>query len=193
MNQWWQYWQGYFKPEECDKIIELAKLLPVNDAKVGIDVERSTSNRNLRRSQVRWLPRFDSRFMHLFGSLELLFHEANRNAFGFDLTMFHEVQFAEYNAEEEGTYGWHHDTTWASTRLMRRKLSLSIQLSDPDTYEGGCFEFNSKICGECPQPEKILQRGTVIIFPSFLEHRVTPVTKGTRNSLVCWMEGPYFK
>lgn len=193
MNQWWQYWQGYFKPEECDKIIELAKAVPLSDAKIGIDSHASKLNRDIRRSQIRWLPRFDSRFFQLFGSLELLFNEANRNAFGFDLTMFHEIQFTEYNAEDKGTYGWHHDTTWVSTKLLRRKLSLVVQLTDPDDYEGGRFEFNGKVCGECPQPEKILQRGTVIVFPSFLEHRVTPVTRGIRNSLVCWMEGPYFR
>jgi len=193
MNQWWQYWPGHFKPEECDKLIEIAKTLPIVDAKIGIEDEGSKQNQNVRRSRIRWLPRFDSRFFQLFGSIELLFYEANRNAFGFDVSLFHEIQFTEYAAKDKGTYGWHHDTTWVSNRLMRRKLSLTIQLTDPAEYEGGRFEFNSKVCGECPQPEKILPRGTVIIFPSFLEHRVTPVTKGVRNSLVSWMEGPYFR
>ena len=193
MNQWWQYWTGHFKPEECDKLIELAETLPVVGARVGTDIELAKENHNIRRSQIRWIPRFDSRFFHLFGSMELLFHEANRNAFGFDLTLFHEIQFTEYDAKDKGMYGWHHDTTWASTRLMRRKLSMVVQLTDPDLYVGGRFEFNSEACGECPQPEKILPRGMVIVFPSFLEHRVTPVTSGVRNSLVTWMEGPYFR
>ena len=125
--------------------------------------------------------------------MELLFNEANRNAFGFDLKMFTEIQFTEYSEKDLGTYDWHHDTAWVSPKLFRRKLSLVIQLTDPDEYEGGRFEISKDDCTECPDPEKLKPKGTVIIFPSFLRHRVTPVTKGTRNSLVSWMEGPYFR
>jgi PKHD-type hydroxylase len=193
MNQWWQYWPGYFKSEECDKIIELAKTLPERDAKIGHASDTAELNANVRRSKIRWIPRYDTRFFQLFGSMELLLNEANRNAFGFDLTMFHEIQFTEYNAKDQGTYNWHHDTTWVSSKLVRRKLSLVIQLSDPKDYEGGRFEISKDDCDECPDPEKITGRGTVIIFPSFLRHRVTPVTTGIRYSLVSWMEGPYFR
>jgi PKHD-type hydroxylase len=72
-------------------------------------------------------------------------------------------------------------------RKARRKLSLVCQLSDPSEYEGGELQINT---GEIFTPEK--QKGTVILFPSYLLHRVTPVTKGTRRSLVLWIEGPAF-
>jgi PKHD-type hydroxylase len=72
-----------------------------------------------------------------------------------------------------------------------RKLSLIIQLTDPSEYEGGDFQFDSDI--PQPDPAEIKQRGTVIVFPSFLRHRVTPVTSGVRRSLVSWVEGPKFR
>ena len=70
-----------------------------------------------------------------------------------------------------------------------RKLSVTVQLSDPSEYEGGGFEFL-----ECPNPdESSRKKGTVLVFPSYLKHRVLPVTKGTRKSLVAWFEGPRWK
>ena len=72
-----------------------------------------------------------------------------------------------------------------------RKLSVSINLSDPNTYEGGQFEMD---LGEGPFVlEEMNRQGTIIVFPSDTQHRVTPVTKGVRYSLVNWFEGPAFK
>ena len=193
MNQWWQYWPSYFKPEECEKIIELAQTIPAVDGKIGHAADIVETNHNVRRSKIRWLPRYDGRFFNLFGAMEILFNEGNRNAFGFDLSMFTEIQFTEYAAENEGKYDWHHDTTWVSSKLQRRKLSMVIQLTDPANYDGGRFEMSKDDCDEVPAPDKILPQGTVIMFPSFLRHRVTSVTRGTRHSLVSWMEGPYFR
>lgn len=193
MNQWWQYWPKYFDATECDKVIELASKRKAVEGQIGHTISQVNTDHSVRRSKIRWLPRYDPKFFQLFGTMELLFNEANRNAFGFDLSMFHEIQFTEYHAENEGTYDWHHDTTWVSSKLQRRKLSMVIQLSDPSEYSGGRFELSSRDCDEVPDPEAILGKGTVIIFPSFLRHRVTPVTKGCRYSLVTWMEGPYFR
>lgn len=193
MNQWWQYWSGYFGPMECDKLIEIAQRFPAVDGKIGHATDKVINDVSVRRSKLRWLPRYDPTLFSFFGRLELLFQEANCNAFGFDLTMFREVQYTEYHAADAGTYDWHHDTTWTSRKLQRRKLSLVVQLSDPSTYEGGRFEMSKADCDEVPNSEKLLPRGTVIIFPSFLRHRVTPVTLGSRLSLVTWYEGPYFR
>jgi PKHD-type hydroxylase len=68
-----------------------------------------------------------------------------------------------------------------------RKVSVVISITDPDTYEGGEFEF---IDGTKPD---IKQRGSILVFPSFVEHRVTPITSGTRYSLVNWYCGDKFK
>lgn len=191
MLQWWQYWPSHFSNLECDKLIELAEQLPVKEASVGI--VNSVHDDNVRRSKIRWIPRYDSRFFSLFMRMELLFQEGNRNAFGFDMSMFHEVQFTEYHATNEGHYDWHIDTEWSSTKLQTRKLSMVIQLSHPEDYDGGQFELDASQCMEVPPAAAILPRGTVTMFPAFLRHRVTPVTRGLRRSLVSWMEGPNFR
>lgn len=97
-----------------------------------------------------------------------------------------EIQFTEYHASEGGKYDWHHDVNWSSNFPWDRKLSLTIQLSDPSDYEGGQFEF-MEVEGV---PEIARQGGSVLVFPSYLKHRVLPVTRGTRRSLVAWFSGP---
>ena len=72
-----------------------------------------------------------------------------------------------------------------------RKLSLSVQLTPPEYYEGGEFEFPDD--KEKFNVEDSKEQGTVIFFPSYMRHGVKPVTKGTRYSLVCWVKGPMFK
>lgn len=193
MNQWWQYWPNYFDPTQCDKLIELAKQIPETTGQIGHAANRAITDTNVRRSRLRWLPRNDSAFYTLFCTVNQLFHEANKNAFGFDLDRFHEVQFTEYHAEDRGAYGWHHDTQWASPKLIRRKLSMVVQLSEHSDYSGGNFEMHPGDCDEVVDPGTIRSRGTVLVFPSFLRHRVTPVEAGVRYSLVTWMEGPFFR
>lgn len=193
MNQWWQYWPRHFNDETCDKIIETALTFPENNATIGYGGQKEITDTDYRRSKIRWLPRFDSRFFSLFGTMELLFHEGNRNAFGFDLSLFHEIQFTEYHATDQGKYDWHHDTVWTGSLLQRRKLSMVIQLSKSEDYDGGNFELWQEECEKLPDPSAIRQRGTVIMFPAFLRHRVTPVTRGLRYSLVSWYEGPCFR
>jgi PKHD-type hydroxylase len=82
-------------------------------------------------------------------------------------------------------YGWHQD--YGGT--ISRKLSMVVQLTDPSEYEGGNLQvFTSE------QPKNIRkQRGLIAVFPSFIVHQVTPVTQGTRQSLVAWVSGPSFK
>ena len=72
--------------------------------------------------------------------------------------------------------------------MIDRKLSIIIQLTDENEYEGGNFEFKY-----IQTPESCRIQGSVLVFPSYNEHRVTEVTKGVRNSLVCWMEGPRWR
>jgi len=193
MNQWWQYWKGNFSKKDCEGIVKSALTFPSKDGEIGHAANRTIKDDSVRKSTIRWLPRFSQEFYPLFGHLEILFHESNKDAFGFDLKLFHEVQFTEYHATQSGKYDWHHDTKWVSSQPYRRKLSMAIQLSDPNDYEGGVFEFHPEDVNQLPPPEELLPQGTVIIFPSFLRHRVTPVTKGTRYSLVTWYEGPSFR
>jgi PKHD-type hydroxylase len=192
MTQWWQYWPRHFSDADCDRLISLAETIQPTEGRIGHG-GGNVKDDSIRRSTIRWINRYDGRFFSFLGSMEILLHHANKNAFGFDLTLFHEIQFTEYHATNEGHYSWHHDTIWEGPQLFQRKLSMVVQLSNPADYDGGRFEMSKETCREVPPEDAILPRGTVIIFPSFLHHRVTPVTRGIRKSLVTWMEGPCFR
>lgn len=102
----------------------------------------------------------------------------------FNLTGVEEgIQLAIYDESEQGFYTWHEDST---IYHMERKISMSIPLSDPDDYEGGELQF--MIQGKGVPARQV--KGSPVVFPSFLTHRVTPVTKGRRYSLVAWITGP---
>jgi PKHD-type hydroxylase len=116
--------------------------------------------------------------------------KSNRTNFGFDITSMNEIQYTEYHAEAGGKYGWHHDVFWENTMPFDRKLSIVVQLSDPKDYEGGEFEFFGM---PSPNTNDWKPRGSLLIFPSFFQHRVLPITRGTRISLVSWIEGPKWR
>ena len=106
-------------------------------------------------------------------------------SYGFELTGFYEgAQVARY--APGGHYDWHVDV--GEQLQSARKLSLSIQLSDGSEYEGGDFRFLGPT--DAPAPRA---RGSLIAFPSFVTHRVEPVTQGERLSLVSWISGPPFR
>tara|TARA_R110002020_G_C16220207_1_gene767601 strand:- start:545 stop:1132 length:588 start_codon:yes stop_codon:yes gene_type:complete len=195
MHQWWQMWCGYFHADECQNIIELGSELAIQEGSIGHGVG-SKLNPELRRSKVRWFSRGDERYQWIFRRLDNSFQYANMNAFNFELSYFREIQFTEYDASYEGKYDWHEDLTWCRKHPTSRKLSICVQLSDPSDYEGGNLELDDKQMGgkdQNPDAEHLRQLGTTMVFPSFLRHRVTPVTSGKRYSLVSWYEGPPFR
>ena len=129
--------------------------------------------------------------------------EANKLQFNYKLDYFQPVQFARYR--NGGHYDWHQDASGQNAHGESRKLSLTFCLSDPNTYEGGNLEFFSGniALGDMPLPDgkvikgkqvlaDIRDQGSVIVFDSRDYHRVTPCTKGTRYSIVCWTVGPNF-
>ena len=100
--------------------------------------------------------------------------------------MCENLQLTNYNDTEKGMYGWHLDY---NSKDSSRKLSMVVQLTDPSEYEGGNLQI--KVNNDPVNVRK--QRGLIAIFPSYVLHQVTPVTQGTRQSLVAWVEGPAFK
>ena len=120
-------------------------------------------------------------------------NEANTRQFNYEIESYQLVQFARYR--DGGHYGWHRDVNESaiSPNGEMRKLSLTLCLTDPKEYEGGELQFFN---GERPEEQRIINdiqdQGSVIVFDSRDWHRVTPVTKGTRYSLVCWSVGPNF-
>ena len=109
---------------------------------------------------------------------------------------FEKAQFTIYGKNQY--YGWHHDQfenphnypQYPDMNGKIRKLSMSILLNDPKEYEGGVLEFDTP--NGIFKCKELIQKGSLVIFPSFIKHRVTPITKGKRLSLVSWTLGyPY--
>ena len=140
---------------------------------------------SFRKGEVAWIK--DEWLQNMIGSYVGL---ANGNAgWNFILTTKEDVQFATYT--DGGFYNWHRDCDIKQENY--RKLSVSVQLSDYDSYEGGDLLLKH-VWGNMrlPMDEAIYKQGTIIVFPSMLLHQVTATTKGTRHSLVQWYSGPDF-
>jgi PKHD-type hydroxylase len=116
-------------------------------------------------------------------------HLANKEAgWNFDITNCEKIQIGRYNSSDKGFYDWHSDDGWKPNQNnFVRKLSISILLSDTNNFEGGIFEFKNF------KNQPIMKQGSILVFPSMLEHRVSSVTLGTRYSAVTWAGGPAYK
>ena len=170
--------KGFLSRDECKQIIIHSSHVPYRDGYV--DDKRNKSS--TRESEVKFImPTIDN--MWLFEKLDAAITHMNK-AYLYDLLGFFEgFQIAKYTYG--GKFDWHMDLGTADTST--RKLSMSIQLSDPEDYDGGDLEFANVVYKQ----EKAL--GSLIVFPSFLQHRVTTVTQGTRLSLVSWVHGQPFR
>jgi len=137
-----------------------------------------------RRSKVYFLPK-NQEFLDIYKTFHEIIAKCDSEFYRFSLSEFAEpIQYTVYDSEDQGYYDWHLDM---GHEKARRKLSLVCQLSDPSEYEGGELQIHT---GDILVPEK--DKGNVVVFPSYMLHRVTPVTKGVRRSLVMWVEGPAF-
>jgi PKHD-type hydroxylase len=127
----------------------------------------------------------------IFARLNQAAQQANDHFFRFNLTGYDELQYTVYKGNG-AHYDFHTDMPyWANLdTYLTRKLSFSLILSDPDQYDGGEFEF---ITDHPNKPVKAEQKkGDLILFPGWMIHRITPVLKGERKSLVGWIMGPKF-
>lgn len=141
-----------------------------------------------RKSTISWLMPEDENVRFYFEKMAYYINKANTDYFQFSLTGFQSIQYTVYPETVHGKYDWHTDQSdLYTTNNMCRKLSAVVALNDD--FEGGMFQTM-----DCDTPRTYsLSKGEMIMFPSFLMHRVTPVTRGTRRSLVVWVEGPNFK
>lgn len=187
----WCYFKSYLSKETCEEIIQTAKMLPMQNAHLGLN-DNPKEDTESRRSQVGFIMSNDWRFRRLFDDLWRTAIEANNDFFNVHLSRLEFVQFAEYDAVYNGEYKEHHDVFWLNNDpFYHRKLSCVVQLSDPADYEGGRFEITD--ASFPPDPEELINQGTVIFFPSFLRHRANPVTRGIRYSIAAWFEGPKWR
>ena len=181
MRQYWQLWEAILSKEKCKELVDMCKMKPLEGGTIFSGRKGYNVKKNIRESKIAWINNIS-----LTNTIRYYFTEANRNAFGFDIDYIPNAQYSEYS--EGSYYNWHHDIDWGANIPYDRKLSIGIQLSDPKDYEGGQFEFQS-----IESPKTFYKQGSVLVFPSYLVHRVTKITKGTRRSLVNWIEGPRWK
>ncbi len=169
--------KGFLTPEECDEIIRISQLVPEENAVAGYPDVRPTD----RSSRLHWLyPSEEHKW--IYDKMDAAVQSANA-AYQFDLLGFMSgIQFTKYHTGD--FYDWHLDIGAAG--YSTRKLSLTVQLTDPAEYDGGDLEFMFAKGFQCRE------RGSITVFPSYLPHRVTPVTRGTRMCLVTWVDGPAF-
>ena len=178
------YFENCFTSDEIQEILNLQNVFELKQSKIT-----STHIIDYRISENFWIPKNNVKYKWIYDRLIKYISIANKN-YKFNLSILNDdIQFAIYRSEKNGNYSWHDDMVKNEEFNTIRKLSLSVQLSNEHDYEGGELEIvnapNNFIA-----PKKI---GTIIVFPSFLIHRVTPVTKGNRISLVLWIDGPPFK
>ena len=176
----WAYWDDAFSAEECKKIIEEN----TNLQKAKIRNTQDDLDTKVRDSEICWITPLNNEW--IYGRLTNIITNLNQQFFNFDLFgMVENLQFTKYQAPS-GFYGKHTDMAFGQ---LIRKLSVTVQLSDPSEYEGGDLILHFS-----KEPEAMeKQIGRLVVFPSFTLHEVTPVTKGTRYSLVAWITGNQFK
>jgi PKHD-type hydroxylase len=179
-------WVEAISKGDCEDIILKYKDSDFKTAEIVQKDNQPISKISHRDTQVTWI-KSNSIIERMMASFVL---EANYKYFGFDLTNYENVQFAKYS--KGGLYDWHTDYSGAvGGEKQDRKLSCTIQLSDPNSYEGGDLQFYAGV--NDPDTPNVKGQGSVIVFASHDWHRVTPVTKGVRYSLTLWFLGPHFK
>lgn len=179
------YWEGFLDDNDINHILSRPEWHKYQEAQVG-EGEGST-NLEKRRTNVSWMFPDDNN-RHIWQKMSDAIWQANRQFFQFDIRGCYEgAQLGSYTAEDQGHYNWHTDAGLETTNVPR-KLSMALLLSDPSEFEGGNLEVN--VNGDTIAVEQ--KRGRAWFFPSWMIHRVTPVTKGIRRSLVLWMGGPAF-
>lgn len=176
--------EGYFNEIEIQELEKIWQTADHEKATVVAEGDKELEH-EIRKSSVAMIKPEDAH-KWVFDKLGALAIQANNERYWFDILGFkEELQLAEYG---EGHYfDWHLD--FSAGQASMRKLSMSVQLSDSEDYEGGDLE----IMVNTNHVKVPRSKGTVIIFPSFVMHRVTPVTKGTRKSLVGWISGPPYR
>ena len=216
LASYYYYFKSALTPRMCDEIIKYGKEHdPQMAITGGSDDERNRkADGTLKKSVIKNIQKkrkSDIVWMNdrwIYKEIHPYIHEANKKAgWNFEWDFSESCQFTKYGVGQY--YGWHTDS-WTkvynkpnepNTHGKIRKLSVTISLNDPDEYDGGNLEFDfrndidfdrnrkhkAKACTE------IRPRGSIIVFPSFVWHRVAPVTRGTRYSLVIWNLGKPFK
>ena len=173
-----------FTPEQCQLIINAGRSEPVQNGQVG-GGNAGVIDTKTRTSHISWIP--FNKMPEMYSTLENVMLRTNNNHFGFEgMKITEQAQYTEYPAG--GFYDWHIDSDVVGMNEPPvRKISMTCLLSHESEFEGGGLELMSD--GKIARPKQ----GQAIFFASYIRHRVIPITKGIRKSLVMWFGGPSFK
>lgn len=186
------YWDNFFNQKEIDDIIKICAHQELQDSTISLN--NPVNNKKTRSSKVNFHNPNDQNSW-IFDRINFGIEDMNNKFFNFDLYGYDYFQYSEYHGSNRGKYDFHQDMFMndeSTSEPLTRKLSLSLLLSEPGVdFEGGNFQIND---GNEKNAKTIeMTKGSLIAFPSFMVHRVTPVTKGVRKSIVAWVLGPKFK
>ena len=219
LKNYYYYFQSALTPRMCDDIVAYGKQHQAEMAITGGVSKKVETGGKLTKKEIKNIQKkrdSDIVWMNdkwIYDAVHPYIHEANKLAgWNFEWDWSESCQFTKYGVGQY--YGWHCDSweepyqrkqnedgTYPIDHGKIRKLSVTISLTEPDEYVGGNleFDFRNQIDWERDKKSKIKEcteirpRGSIIVFPSFVWHRVAPVTKGVRNSLVVWNLGYPFK
>ena len=219
LKNYYYYFQSALTPRMCDDIVAYGKKHQAEMAVTGGVSKKVETGGKLTKKEIKNIQKkrdSDIVWMNdkwIYDAVHPYIHEANKLAgWNFEWDWSESCQFTKYGVGQY--YGWHCDSweepyqrkqnedgTYPIDHGKIRKLSVTISLTEPDEYVGGNleFDFRNQIDWERDKKSKIKEcteirpRGSIIVFPSFVWHRVSPVTRGTRYSLVIWNLGRPFK
>lgn len=186
------YWHHFFSDSEIDKIIEYCRKSELEVSTISQD--NPNVDNSIRVSNVNFHNRNNENGW-IFDRINFGINDINSKFYHFDLYGYDYFQYSEYDGNKAGKYEFHMDMFTNEESLkthLTRKLSLVLLLSEPGVdFEGGEFQINDSSEKRLNTLE--MGKGSLIAFPSFMIHRVTPVTKGFRRSIAIWVEGPKFR
>jgi PKHD-type hydroxylase len=202
-NPSWYYADNCFDEKEVEKIKNLKRNYVFKRA-ATLGKDSDSTKTKVRESQIFWIKQ-DVNTEWIYNRISWWVNKVNEERYHFDVVGLEQMQYTKYDAPDilnikdktrirshrdtkshPGHYDWHID---GGKDTYNRKISVVVNLSDPSDYEGGRLRTNFS--------DGIITHGnglgSCIIFPSFILHKVEPVTSGTRESLVCWIHGPSFR
>jgi PKHD-type hydroxylase len=177
-------WDKVLSKEFCNLVINETDWTKQEKAVVGSETDEEFLNETKRITDIVWV----NNMSPIGCVVSSYICQANIQAgWNYSIDSMELIQIGKY--KKHGHYNWHLDCRAPNENNVQRKISISIQLNDPSEYKGGKLEF--KCIPDDQQPK--MQQGSIVVFPSFVEHRVTPITSGIRYSAVSWMNGQAFK
>ena len=182
------FWENFLTDDDIAQLLNLPQWQQIQQATVGLNAMGIVAP-SIRQSQTAWFVPCE-KTKHIWEKIVNAIAEVNRSFFHLDLTGCYEPgQLSLYVGSEQAHYDWHIDMS-EKTDTVPRKLSMSLMLSNPNDFEGGELQIKAN-SDEVKNAEQA--KGRAWFFPSYMLHRVAPVTKGVRRSLVLWVGGPPFR